>query len=144
MSIGICPLYPESSDSGCAQLPVKLPVAEFHVPTPEAKARWVIFRWLQTLPNFLCNSLKLKYKRCSVPRRQEPNCAKVNIFRDQDFETIPQSISLHFGGSFLVAPTKSGTKRRDFDPEKFLATIGEGRKVVAFPKFCEPWDTPQA
>jgi CRP-like cAMP-binding protein len=24
--------------------------------------------------------------------------------------------------------------RRDFDPKKFLATIGEGRKVVAFPK----------
>jgi CRP-like cAMP-binding protein len=34
----------------------------------------------------------------------------------------------------LVPPTKSGTKRRDFDPKKFLATIGEGRKVVAFPK----------
>ncbi len=31
-------------------------------------------------------------------------------------------------------PTKSGTNRRDFDPKKFLATIGEGRKVVAFPK----------
>src|SRR5205807_1709423 len=25
-------------------------------------------------------------------------------------------------------------KKRDFDPKKFLATIGEGRKVVAFPK----------
>ena len=34
----------------------------------------------------------------------------------------------------MVPPTKSGTKRRDFDPKKFLATIGEGRKVVAFPK----------
>ena len=34
----------------------------------------------------------------------------------------------------MVTPTKSGTKTRDFDPEKFLATIGEGRKVVAFPK----------
>jgi CRP/FNR family cyclic AMP-dependent transcriptional regulator len=30
--------------------------------------------------------------------------------------------------------TKSGTNRRDFDPRKFLATIGEGRKVVALPK----------
>ena len=30
--------------------------------------------------------------------------------------------------------TRSGTVRRDFDPKKFLATIGEGRKVVAFPK----------
>jgi CRP/FNR family cyclic AMP-dependent transcriptional regulator len=26
------------------------------------------------------------------------------------------------------------TKKRDFDPKKFLATIGEGRKVVAFSK----------
>jgi CRP/FNR family transcriptional regulator, cyclic AMP receptor protein len=33
----------------------------------------------------------------------------------------------------LVPPTKSGTERRDFDPQEFLATIGEGREVVAFP-----------
>jgi CRP/FNR family transcriptional regulator, cyclic AMP receptor protein len=33
-----------------------------------------------------------------------------------------------------VLPTKSGTKRTGFDPKKFLATIGEGRKVVVFPK----------
>jgi CRP-like cAMP-binding protein len=33
-----------------------------------------------------------------------------------------------------VSPTNSAKKRRDFDPKKFLATIGEGRKVVAFPK----------
>jgi CRP/FNR family transcriptional regulator, cyclic AMP receptor protein len=31
----------------------------------------------------------------------------------------------------LSVPVK---KKRDFDPMKFLATIGEGRKVVAFPK----------
>jgi len=34
----------------------------------------------------------------------------------------------------LVPSTKSGVKKRDFDPKEFLATIGEGRKVVAFPK----------
>jgi CRP/FNR family cyclic AMP-dependent transcriptional regulator len=34
----------------------------------------------------------------------------------------------------LVPATKSGRKRRDFEPTTFLATIGEGRKVVAFPK----------
>jgi CRP/FNR family transcriptional regulator, cyclic AMP receptor protein len=34
----------------------------------------------------------------------------------------------------LLSPTKSATKRLDFDPKKFLATIGEGRKAVAFPK----------
>jgi CRP/FNR family cyclic AMP-dependent transcriptional regulator len=31
----------------------------------------------------------------------------------------------------LTVPAK---KERDFDPKKFLATIGEGRKVVVFPK----------
>ncbi len=34
----------------------------------------------------------------------------------------------------MLSPTKSATKRLDFDPKKFLATIGEGRKAVAFPK----------
>ena len=34
----------------------------------------------------------------------------------------------------MVPPTKSANKKRDFDPKKFLATIGEGRKVVVFPK----------
>jgi hypothetical protein len=29
-------------------------------------------------------------------------------------------------------------KKRDFDPKKFLATIGEGRKVVVFPKKQTP------
>src|ERR1700680_1900326 len=38
------------------------------------------------------------------------------------------------GKKLLVPPTGSTKKRRDFDPRKFLATIGEGRKVVAFPK----------
>ena len=33
-----------------------------------------------------------------------------------------------------MPPTKSDKKTGDFDPKKFLATIGEGRKVVAFPK----------
>jgi CRP-like cAMP-binding protein len=60
-------------------------------------------------------------------------CAKVNIFRDRDFEKIPKSVFSHFGEA-LAPPIKSGTKRRDFDPREFLATIGEGRKVVAFPK----------
>ena len=33
-----------------------------------------------------------------------------------------------------MAPSLPAKKKRDFDPEKFLATIGEGRKVVAFPR----------
>ena len=34
----------------------------------------------------------------------------------------------------MAPATNSAKKKRDFDPKKFLATIGEGRKVVAFPK----------
>ena len=33
-----------------------------------------------------------------------------------------------------MAPAAPARKKSDFDPRKFLATIGEGRKVVAFPK----------
>src|ERR1700730_13586609 len=33
-----------------------------------------------------------------------------------------------------MAPTVPAKKKSDFDPRKFLATIGGGRKVVAFPK----------
>jgi len=34
----------------------------------------------------------------------------------------------------LMAKTTLGKKKRAFDPKKFLATIGEGRKAVAFPR----------
>ena len=34
----------------------------------------------------------------------------------------------------MVPPTKSTNKRHGFDPREFLATIGEGRKVVTFPR----------
>jgi len=34
----------------------------------------------------------------------------------------------------FVAPTLPTKKKSDFDPKKFLATIGEGRRVVAFAK----------
>jgi CRP/FNR family cyclic AMP-dependent transcriptional regulator len=34
----------------------------------------------------------------------------------------------------LGATTKSAKQGRDFDPEEFLATIGAGRKAVAFPR----------
>jgi len=34
----------------------------------------------------------------------------------------------------LIAPTALARKTPNFDPRKFLATIGEGRKVVMFPK----------
>jgi CRP/FNR family cyclic AMP-dependent transcriptional regulator len=34
----------------------------------------------------------------------------------------------------LVPPTKTAKKGRAFDPRKFLATIGDGRKVVVFSK----------
>src|ERR1700724_257838 len=31
-----------------------------------------------------------------------------------------------------MAPSVPAKKKRDFDPKKFLATIGEGRRVVSF------------
>ncbi len=34
----------------------------------------------------------------------------------------------------MASPTNSAKKSGNFDPRKFLATIGEGRKVVGFPK----------
>jgi len=34
----------------------------------------------------------------------------------------------------MMAPTVLAKKERDFDPREFLATIGEGRKVLTFPK----------
>jgi len=34
----------------------------------------------------------------------------------------------------MASPTNLARKKRDFDPKEFLATIGDGRKVVAFPK----------
>ena len=33
-----------------------------------------------------------------------------------------------------MAFVASAKKRRDFDPKNFLATIGEGRKALLFPK----------
>ena len=32
-----------------------------------------------------------------------------------------------------MGPPAAAKKRRDFDPHAFLATIGEGRKIVSFP-----------
>ena len=37
-------------------------------------------------------------------------------------------------GGALMPPTTLAKKKSDFDPRKFLATIGNGRRVVAFPK----------
>jgi CRP/FNR family cyclic AMP-dependent transcriptional regulator len=36
--------------------------------------------------------------------------------------------------SMMTTSTMSATKECNFDPKEFLATIGEGRRVVAFPK----------
>lgn len=34
----------------------------------------------------------------------------------------------------MLSPSKSAHERSDFDPERFLATAGEGRKVVTYTK----------
>ncbi len=43
-------------------------------------------------------------------------------------------VYLYTGRKLLVTPPKSANKRRDFDPKKFLSTIGEGRRTVTFPR----------
>jgi CRP/FNR family cyclic AMP-dependent transcriptional regulator len=47
--------------------------------------------------------------------------------------TLSLRVYLHTRGS-KMAPSVPVRKRRDFDPRRFLATIGEGRTVVAFAK----------
>jgi len=37
-------------------------------------------------------------------------------------------------GEVFMVPTKLAENTREFDPQEFLATIGQGRKVVVFPK----------
>jgi CRP/FNR family cyclic AMP-dependent transcriptional regulator len=59
--------------------------------------------------------------------------AKVNIFGAHHTDRIFRGVASRQEKP-LRAPTMSAKKKRDFDPRKFLATIGEGRKVVAFPK----------
>ena len=39
-----------------------------------------------------------------------------------------------FGNGTLMASTMSAKINREFNPKEFLATIGEGRKAVSFPK----------
>jgi CRP/FNR family cyclic AMP-dependent transcriptional regulator len=57
----------------------------------------------------------------------------LNIIRDYNSEIMVRSVA-PLGREPLVRSTKPGPQRRDFDPKKFLATIGEGRKAVTFPK----------
>jgi CRP/FNR family cyclic AMP-dependent transcriptional regulator len=57
----------------------------------------------------------------------------VNIFGDYHSDKISRSVPPRQEKP-LMAPTVPTKKKCDFDPTKFLATIGEGRKVVAFPK----------
>jgi CRP/FNR family cyclic AMP-dependent transcriptional regulator len=49
---------------------------------------------------------------------------------------LPSYLRVYFYSrrKLLASPSNSAKKQFNFDPRKFLATIGEGRKVVAFPK----------
>jgi CRP-like cAMP-binding protein len=57
----------------------------------------------------------------------------VTIFGDHRSDKIFKGVALRQEKP-LIAATVSAKKKGDFDPRKFLATIGEGRKVVAFLK----------
>jgi CRP/FNR family transcriptional regulator, cyclic AMP receptor protein len=48
--------------------------------------------------------------------------------------TLKQNGCSYTPGEAIVASTAPTKKKCDFDPRTFLATIGEGRKVVALPK----------
>jgi len=58
----------------------------------------------------------------------------VNIFGDYDSAKIIGSVAPLREKPLRASPTNLAMKKRDFDPKDFLATIGAGRKVVAFPK----------
>jgi CRP-like cAMP-binding protein len=57
----------------------------------------------------------------------------VTIFGDHRSDKIFKGVALRQEKP-LIAATVPAKKKGDFDPRKFLATIGEGRKVVAFLK----------
>ena len=43
-----------------------------------------------------------------------------------------RSVASHSGGTLLMPAVTTAKKADNFDPKKFLATIGEGRTEVAF------------
>jgi CRP/FNR family cyclic AMP-dependent transcriptional regulator len=57
----------------------------------------------------------------------------VNIFADHRSDKIFKGVPLRQEKPSIAAAVPA-KKKGDFDPRKFLATIGEGRKVVAFLK----------
>ena len=56
----------------------------------------------------------------------------MNSFADHRSERMLEGVALRQEKP-LIAPSVPAKKKYDFDPRKFLATIGEGRKVVAIP-----------
>ena len=58
----------------------------------------------------------------------------MDIFDDFHSVSMFGSIALHREKSLMAPPTTLAKRKVDFDPKTFLATIGVGRKVVAFPK----------
>jgi hypothetical protein len=57
----------------------------------------------------------------------------VNIFDDHRSAKMCKGVALRQEKA-LTAPTVPAKKKYGFDQNKFLATIGERRKVAAFPK----------
>ncbi len=58
----------------------------------------------------------------------------MNIFDDFDSVSMFGSVALLREKSLMTPPTTLAMRKVDFDPKTFRATIGVGRKVVAFPK----------
>ena len=71
-------------------------------------------------------------KRLPGPLGVFMNLCKSEHLRNRNSAKIPWGVVAPWEKA-LVRRNESAKKKRDFDPSKFLAMIGEGRKVVAFP-----------
>ena len=58
----------------------------------------------------------------------------MNIFGDWKSAKIVRSVTRLRRSKLKASSTNLAVKKHDFDPKEFLATIGAGRKVVAFPR----------
>jgi CRP/FNR family transcriptional regulator, cyclic AMP receptor protein len=68
-----------------------------------------------------------------LPNIFSANMSKIEHLRDTAFSENGQECSAFALEKFLQQRSILPNKKPSFDPKKFLATIGEGRKVLAFP-----------
>ena len=57
----------------------------------------------------------------------------MNVFGDHHSDIAFKGVAPRWEKR-LTSPTGPAKKKHDFDPRKFLATVGQGRKVIALSK----------